>query len=46
LTELEKFNAILLDLTIPEFTELDVLEPFVKTGKIKESKTIIFTAQP
>lgn len=46
LIESQKFNAILLDLSMPEFTGLDVLEQLNKTGKIKESKIIVFTAQP
>lgn len=38
------FDAILLDLAMPEFTGYDVLKELVKENKIKELKIIILTA--
>ena len=40
----EKWDAILLDLSMPGFSGLDVLKDLEKENKIKESKIIIFTA--
>jgi|SRR6185437_5852278 CheY-like chemotaxis protein len=40
----KKFDVILLDLAMPEFTGVDVIEHLHKSGKIKENKIILFTA--
>ena len=37
------FDAILLDLAMPGFTGFDVIDELCKSGKIKESKIIVFT---
>jgi len=44
LMEHAKFDVVLLDLTMPEFTGIDVIEHLFSDGKIKENKIIIFTA--
>lgn len=44
LMEHTKFDVVLLDLTMPEFTGIDVVEHLFSNGKIKENKIIIFTA--
>lgn len=38
------FDAVLLDVTMPEFSGLDVLDSLEKTGHIKLTKIIIMTA--
>ena len=38
------FDAVLLDLAMPEFTGIDVVNSLAKNGKIKEKKIILFTA--
>ena len=40
----KKFDVVLLDLAMPEFTGVDVIENLYKSGKIKEQKIILFTA--
>ena len=40
----KKFDVILLDLAMPDFTGVDVIESLYKSGKIKEHKIILFTA--
>ena len=40
----EKFDTILLDLAMPEFTGVDVIDHLYKSGKISEQKIILFTA--
>ena len=40
----KKFDVVLLDLAMPEFTGVDVVENLQKSGKIKENKIILFTA--
>ena len=40
----KKFDVILLDLAMPDFTGVDVIEHLQKNGKIKENKIILFTA--
>ncbi|MEK0323947.1 MAG: response regulator [Nitrosopumilus sp.] len=44
LIEEQNFDAILLDLAMPEFSGLDVIESLKKNNKLKEQKIIIFTA--
>jgi CheY-like chemotaxis protein len=39
-----KFDVVLLDLAMPEFTGIDVIEDLNKSGKIKDNKIILFTA--
>ncbi len=39
-----KFDMVLLDLSMPEFTGYDVIDELEKSGKIKEEKIVIFTA--
>ena len=41
-----KFDKILLDLSMPEFSGYDILDSLEKSGKIKELKIIVFTAIP
>ena len=40
----EHFDAILLDLAMPEFTGIDIVENLHNTGKIKDKKIVVFTA--
>ncbi|HEX5457999.1 MAG TPA: response regulator [Candidatus Nitrosotalea sp.] len=40
----KKFDVVLLDLAMPDFTGIDVIESLHKSGKIKENKIILFTA--
>ncbi len=44
LIEEQNFDAILLDLAMPEFSGLDVIESLKKMGKINYQKIILFTA--
>ena len=44
LIEQRKFDAILLDLAMPDFTGIEVIEHLYKNGKINEHKIILFTA--
>jgi len=44
LIEEQNFDAILLDLAMPEFTGVDVIESLKKSNKLKDQKIIIFTA--
>ena len=44
LIEEQNFDAILLDLAMPEFSGLDVIESLKKSNKLKDQKIIIFTA--
>ena len=44
LIEEQNFDAILLDLAMPEFSGLDVIESLKKSNKLKEQKIILFTA--
>jgi DNA-binding response OmpR family regulator len=41
-----KFDAIILDLAMPEFTGADFLDSLVQQGKIREQKIIVLTAMP
>jgi len=40
----KKFDIVLLDLAMPEFSGADVIDALVKEGIIKKQKVIIFTA--
>lgn len=40
----KKADVVLLDLAMPEFTGVDVIENLHKSGKIKDHKIILFTA--
>ena len=44
LIEEQNFDAILLDLAMPEFSGLDVIESLKKSDKLKDQKIILFTA--
>jgi len=44
LIEEQNFDAILLDLAMPEFSGIDVIESLKKSNKLKGQKIIIFTA--
>ena len=44
LIEEQNFDAILLDLAMPEFSGLDVIESLKKSNRLKEQKIILFTA--
>jgi len=39
-----KFDAVLLGLTMPNFSGYDVIDALEKSGKLKENNIIIFTA--
>ena len=40
----KKFDAVLLDLSMPEFSGTDVIDALVKEDIIKKQKVVIFTA--
>ncbi len=40
----EKFDAVLLDLSMPEFSGMDVIDALVKEEIMKKQKVVIFTA--
>ena len=44
LIEEQNFDAILLDLAMPEFSGMDVIESLKKSNKLKDQKIVIFTA--
>ncbi len=44
LIEEQNFDAVLLDLAMPEFSGLDVIESLKKSNNLKEQKIILFTA--
>ncbi|MDE1770561.1 MAG: response regulator [Thaumarchaeota archaeon] len=44
LIEHEKFDIILLDLAMPDFTGVEVIEHLYKDGKINNQKIVLFTA--
>ena len=44
LIEEQNFDAILLDLAMPGFSGLDVIESLEKNDRIKDQKIILFTA--
>ncbi len=44
LIEEQNFDAILLDLAMPEFSGIDVIESLKKSNNLKDQKIILFTA--
>ncbi len=40
----EKFDAVLLDLSMPEFSGMDVIDALEKEGIMNKQKVVIFTA--
>ena len=40
----KKFDAVLLDLSMPEFSGADVMDDLVKEGIMNKQKVVIFTA--
>ncbi len=44
LIEEQNFDAILLDLAMPEFSGIDVIESLKENNRIKDQKIILFTA--
>jgi len=40
----EKFDLLLLDLSMPEFSGMDVIDDLVKEGIMNKQKVVIFTA--
>ena len=44
LIENDKFDAVLLDISMPEFSGIDVVNALNKSGKIKENNVVILTA--
>jgi len=44
LIEEQNFDAILLDLAMPEFSGMDVIESLKKSNILKDQKIVIFTA--
>jgi len=40
----QNFDAILLDLAMPEFSGIDVIESLKKSNNLKDQKIILFTA--
>ena len=40
----QKFDVVLLDLSMPEFSGADVIDALVQNGKIKDQKVMLFTA--
>ncbi len=44
LIEEQNFDAVLLDLAMPEFSGIDVIESLKESNKIKDQKIILFTA--
>jgi len=40
----KKFDVVLLDLSMPEFSGVDVIDALAKEGIIKKQKIVIFTA--
>ncbi len=39
-----RFDAVFLDIAMPDFTGLDVIDRLVQTGKIRDSPVVLFTA--
>ena len=44
LIEEQNFDAVLLDLAMPEFSGMDVIESLKKSNILKDQKIVIFTA--
>jgi DNA-binding response OmpR family regulator len=41
-----KFDAVVLDLAMPEFTGKDFIDSLVQRGKIRDQRIIVMTAMP
>ena len=39
-----KFDVVLLDIAMPGFTGIDVVDRLAESGKIKDQKIVVFTA--
>lgn len=46
LIEKEKFDVIILDLAMPDFTGYDIVDSLEKDGLMKDKKIIVLTATP
>jgi len=44
LIEEQKFDVVLLDLAMPDFSGYDVIDALEKNGTLKQNKIIVFTA--
>ena len=44
--ENQKFDVVLLDLAIPDFSGKKIIDSLHKSGKIKNQKIVLFTASP
>ena len=44
LLENDKFDATILDISMPEFSGIDVVDALNESGKIKEQKIVVLTA--
>ena len=42
----EKYDLVLLDLSMPEFSGLDVIDALEKEGILNKQKIVVFTASP
>ncbi len=40
----QKYDVVLLDMAMPEYTGMDIINHLKKIGKLKDQKIIIFTA--
>lgn len=40
----EKFDLVFLDIAMPDFSGLDVIDQLVKSGKMKQNTVVLFTA--
>ena len=40
----QKFDVVLLDIAMPEFSGIDIIDKLASSGKIKDQKIILFTA--
>ena len=40
----QKFDAVFLDIAMPDFSGLDVIDSLLENGKIKDSAMVLFTA--
>ncbi|MDE1829282.1 MAG: response regulator [Thaumarchaeota archaeon] len=44
LVEKQRFDVVLLDLAMPEFTGIDIVNSLCKSGRINDQKIVLFTA--
>ena len=40
----ERFDLVFLDIAMPDFSGLDVIEELIKSGRIRDSPVVLFTA--